>query len=152
MTTHAATCMLAPYVFVAVMAAAPAFTTISKGDASDQEAPKQAVARTLVEWRSLWTAHSANEKLPAVDFGTKMVVGVFLGTKATTGYEVEVVNTREDGPALVIEYVVRQPRRDMMTAQILTQPYHLVAVAKHADPVRFVQVPDNSPAPPATLK
>lgn len=148
--TNAAAYLFAPYMLAAAMVAAPAFTTISKGDVSDQQSPRQVTARTLAEWQAVWKAHSPDAKLPAVDFATKLVVGIFLGTKPTDGYGVEIVNVREDGDALVIEYVARQPRRDMMTAQILTQPYHLIAVPKHAGPIRFVQVAD--PAPPGTLK
>ena len=80
--------LFAPYVFAAGMLAAPAFTTISKGDISEQETPRQVTAHTPAEWRAVWNAHSPNAKLPVVDFATKMVVGIFLGTKATGGYEV----------------------------------------------------------------
>jgi hypothetical protein len=143
----------APYILAAAaLAANVSFTTIAKGDASDQETARQATARTLADWQALWKAHSPNEKLPVVDFATKMVVGVFLGTKPSNGYEVEITGVRTDADALVVEYVQRQPKRGAMTAQILTQPYHLIAVPRHADPVKFVQVPDPAPPPPATLK
>jgi hypothetical protein len=147
---NAATRVLAPCVFAAVVLAQPsAVTTISKGDISEQQTPRQATARTAAEWQAVWRAHAPDAKLPPVDFATRMVVGIFLGTKPTDGYEVEIVKTREDGVALVIEYVMRQPKRGTMTAQILTQPYHLIAVPKHADPVRFVQVADPAAPPPA---
>jgi hypothetical protein len=81
-----------------------------------------------------------------------MVVGVFLGTKPSTGYEVEIVGARVDGETLVVEYVQRQPKRGMMAAQILTEPFHLVTLPRHAGQVRFVQVPDPAPPPPATAK
>ena len=134
---------------VGMMAAVPSITTISKGDSSGQETPRQVVSRTAADWKAVWTAHSPDAKLPAVDFATKMVVGIFLGSRPSAGYEVEIVNTREEGTALVIEYVLRQPKRGVMAAQILTEPYHLIAVPQHADPVRFVQVADPSPPPPA---
>lgn len=143
----------APYLLAAAaLAADVSFTTIARGDASDQQTARQATVRTLAAWQALWKAHSPNEKLPAVDFATKMVVGLFLGTKPSDGYEVEIVGVRTDGDALVVQYVQRQPKRGTITAQILTQPYHLIAVPRHADPVRFVQVPDPAPPPPATLK
>jgi PrcB C-terminal len=129
------------------LAANVSFTSIAKGDMSDQETSRQAIARTPAEWQALWKDHAPADKLPAVDFGTRMVVGVFLGTQPSSGYEVEIVGVRTDGDALVVEYAQRKPGRDMMTAQILTQPFHLVAVARHAGPVRFVRVSD--PAPPA---
>ncbi len=134
--------LFAPYVLAVGIFAAPVFTTISKGDVSEQETPRQVVVRTPAEWQAVWSAHAPSARLPAVDFATKMVVGIFLGTKATGGYDVAVVNVREDGNALVIEYVVHSPGRDLMTAQILTQPYHLIALPKHPDPIRFAVVAD----------
>ena len=80
--------------------------------------------------------------MPAIDFNTQMVVGVFLGSKPSAGYDVEVVGVRSEGDALVVEYVQKQPGRGTMAAQILTEPYHFVAVAKHPGPIRFLQVPD----------
>jgi len=131
----------------AVLAANVSFTTIARGDASDQQAARQVTARTSADWQALWKAHAPNEKAPVVDFTSRMVVGVFLGTKPSTGYGVEIVDVRTDGDALVVEYVQRQPKPDAMSAQILTQPYHLIAVTRHADPVKFVQVPDSAPPP-----
>jgi PrcB C-terminal len=140
----------------ALMAAAlvvnVAFVSIDKGDASEQQTARQAIARTAAEWQALWRAHAPNGKLPVVDFTTKMVVGVFLGTKPSDGYEVEIVNVKTDGDALVVEFVQRQPKRGMMAAQILTQPFHLIAVPRHADPVRFVQVADPAPPPAPTQR
>ena len=143
----------APYMLAAAaLAADVSFTTIARGDISDQETARQATVRTLADWQALWKAHSPNEKLPVVDFATKMVVGLFLGTKPSNGYEVEIVGVGNDGDALVVQYVQRQPKRGVIAAQILTQPYHLIALPRHAGPVRFVQVPDPAPPPPATLK
>jgi hypothetical protein len=122
------------------LAANVSFTSIARGDASDQETARQAVARTPAEWQALWNDHAPAGKLPAVDFASTMVVGVFLGTQPSAGYEVEIVGVRTDGDALVVEYAQAAPKPDVMAAQVLTQPFHLVAVPKHAGPVRFVRV------------
>ena len=140
---------VAAVVLSAGIVMAQSVATISKGDASEQDTARQVTARTAAEWQAVWNAHAPNTKPPAVDLSTKMVVGVFLGTKPSTGYEVEIVNTKEDAGALVVSYVLRQPKRGELSAQILTQPYHLVAVARHADPVRFVQVADSVNPPVA---
>lgn len=143
----------APFILAAaVLAANASFTTIAKDDVSDQQTAREATVRTLADWQAVWKAHSPNEKLPVVDFATRMVVGVFLGTKPSNGYEVEIVGARTDGDALVVEHVRRQPKRGTITAQILTQSYHLITVPRHADPVKFVQVPDTAPPPAPTQK
>jgi hypothetical protein len=57
---------------------------------------------------------------------------------------VEIVGVRTEGKDLVVEYVLKQPGRGTMAAQMLTEPYHLVAVPKHTGTVRFIHVPSAS--------
>ena len=128
--------------FAVAVAAQAAFTSVAKGDMSGQQTARQVIVRTTAEWQALWKEHSPTEKPPVVDFSTKMVVGLFLGSRPSDGYEVEIVGVRIEGTNLVVEYVQKQPGRGTMAAQILTEPYHLVAVAKHPGPVRFLHVPD----------
>jgi len=119
---------------------AAALARIAKGDMSGVQTTRQVTVRTAAEWQKLWKEHSPDEKMPAVDFNSHMVVGVFLGSKPSAGYQVEILNVRPEGNDLVVEYAQKQPGRGMMTAQMLTEPYDLVAVPKHAGPVRFVEV------------
>ena len=134
--------VLSMWAAVPASAQTPAFTTVAKGDASGQQTGRQLIVRTAAEWKALWKDHAPAEKLPAVDFTRDMVVGVFLGTKPSTGHEVEIVGVRTEGKDLVVEYVQKQPGRGTLAAQILTEPYHLVSVPQHAGTVRFVHVPD----------
>ena len=113
--------------------------TIARGDVSNQDAPKQVVARTAEEWQTIWKAHSSTAPVPAVDFSANMVVGVFLGSRPSAGYGVEIVGTHSEGTALVIDYSTTQPGRGMMAAQMITEPFHLVSIPRHADPIRFVE-------------
>jgi hypothetical protein len=119
----------------------PLFTNVAKGEVSAQQETKQVTVRTAAEWQTLWKSHSPTEKMPTVDFAKNMVVGIFLGSKPSAGHEVEIVGVRTEGKDLVVEYVQRQPGRGTMAAQILTEPFHLIAVAKHAGTVRFIHVP-----------
>ena len=66
--------------------------------------------------------------MPVIDFTKSMVVGIFLGSKPSAGYEVEIVGVRAQEKDLVVEYVQKQPGRGTLAAQILTEPYHLVSV------------------------
>jgi hypothetical protein len=54
---------------------------------------------------------------------------------------VEIVGVRPEGKDLIVEYVQKQPAPGTMAAQILTEPFHLVSVPKHAGTVRFMHVP-----------
>jgi hypothetical protein len=125
----------------AASAQTPAFTTIARGDASGQQLAKQVTVRTAADWKALWTDHAPTEKMPAIDFGRNMVVGIFLGSKPSAGHAVEIVGVRTQEKDLIVEYVQTQPGRGAMAAQILTEPFHLVAVPKHEGTVRFIHVP-----------
>ncbi len=116
--------------------------TIEKGAESAVESPRQATARTPDEWAALWHAHSWDRPLPPVDFAHNMVVGVFLGTRPTAGYSVEIVGTRQENGALVVEYRETRPDKQTMTAQIITSPYHLVAMPQFAGDVKFQKLAD----------
>lgn len=138
---------VAPYALVmtAMLSAQtppPSFTEVAKGNASNQQETRQVTVRTAAEWTALWKEHAPAVKMPGVDFTKHMVVGVFLGTKPSDGYQVEIVGVQTRENELIVEYVQRTPARGTMAAQILTEPYHLVAVAKHPGTVRFIHVPD----------
>jgi len=121
----------------------PSFTSVARGDMSAQQTAKQVTVRTAAEWKALWKDHAPTAKMPNVDFAKEMVVGIFLGTKPSDGHEVTIVGVGMREKDLVVEYVQKQPGRGTMAAQILTEPYHLVAVPKHAGTVRFIHVPDS---------
>ena len=141
-TMRFATIIAAAVIVVAFMSAqTPSFTNIAKGDMSGQQMTKQVTVRTAAEWQALWKDHAPTEKIPNVDFTKDMVVGIFLGSKPSAGHSVEIVGVRTDEKELVVEYVQTQPGRGTMAAQILTEPFHLVAVPKHAGTVRFIHVP-----------
>jgi hypothetical protein len=96
--------------------------------------------RSAAEWAALWKANGANEPVPAIDFSREMVAGVFLGTRPTGGYGVEIVRAVNASGTLVVEYIENAPPRDALSAQVLTAPYHLVAIPKHDGAVTFKKV------------
>jgi hypothetical protein len=111
--------------------------TIDKGANSNSDSARQAVARTDAEWSALWKAHDPNRPAPKVDFTKEMVVAVFLGSRPTAGFGVEIVGAEVRNGALVVRYREARPAADAITAQILTSPYHIVAVQQYAGDVRF---------------
>jgi len=114
--------------------------TIDQGTQSGIDDAQTVVVRSADEWSRLWRAHAADKPAPAVNFTKEMVVGVFAGSRPTAGYSVQIVGTREQQDGLVVEYRVGSPARDMMTAQVITTPYHLVAIPSRAGEVRFEKV------------
>ncbi|MBI3491300.1 MAG: protease complex subunit PrcB family protein [Acidobacteria bacterium] len=129
--------VLLPAVVAQAFRPADALRTIAKGDQSHMDDAKQAVARTEAEWTALWQQHSPDRRRPAVDFSKEMVVGVFLGSRPTAGYQLEILSAAPDGAAFVVRYRQMDPPPGAVTAQVITSYYHLVAVPKTSATVRF---------------
>ena len=119
-----------------LLQATVAFTTVARGSDSQIMEPREIVVRTTTEWQIAWKLHSA-QRLPAVDFSRSVVVGVFLGTRATAGHGVEIVGIRTEGAATVVEYREQRPSPDALLAQVLTAPFHLVSVPSTAAKIEF---------------
>ena len=136
------TLVLVMAIEVTTVAAQATFTSVAKGDTSGQQMARQVTVHTEAEWKALWKEHAPAQEMPALDFEKNMVVGIFLGSKPSAGYEVEIVGVRTQEKDVIVEYVQRKPGPGTMAAQILTEPYHLVSVPKHTGTVRFVHVPD----------
>jgi len=121
---------------------APAPRTLDKGDQSNIDSPRQVVVRTAAEWTALWRQHSPDRPMPPADFSREMVIGMFMGSKPTAGYSINIVSTIEANGVLHVRYRETMPSRDTVTAQILTFPYHLVAIPKSAaTDVKFDKTP-----------
>ena len=111
--------------------------TIAQGGMSGIERPRHVVVRTEDEWSALWREHAGDGDRPAVDFGSRMVVGVFLGTRMTAGYSVTITRVEPGGADLTVWYRESTPAPDALTAQVLTMPFHLVSVPRVEGRVTF---------------
>ena len=104
----------------------------SYGQVSD---PFVAVARDARVYAAL--RRMAKELPPLADdfFRSNAVVAAFAGLRNTGGYSIEVTRT-DRGQLLVIQHA---PAPDMMTTQVLTHPFQVVAVpAKEGENVSLV--------------
>ena len=134
--------MLMPVLLVlAVQALAPSSMVIlSRETMSQIDAPRQVSVNTAADFAALWRQHAGDVKPPAVDFNARTVVAVFLGTRMTAGYAVEILRTRDEKGALIVEWQERRPSRDMMTAQVVTSPAVIASIPKFAGTVTFEKV------------
>jgi len=130
----------APKPSTPMLTTVPAMKTIDKGDHSNMDDAKQAAVKTTEAWKQLWQQHSPDRPLPAVDFTKEMVVGVFMGSRPSAGYTLEIVSAIEASGTLVVRYSEASPSRGTMTAQVITSPYHLVAVPFFPGDVKFEKV------------
>ncbi len=130
-------------VAVFLQAAAPSMRTVGKGPASAIEEARQVVVRTPAEWTALWQTHTggrSGSEPPALDFSREMVLGVFSGSRPTGGYGVEIVRTVAANGRLLVEFVESSPGASTIAAQVVTAPFHLVAVPRMDGAVQFTRV------------
>jgi hypothetical protein len=113
------------------------FATVTQGAISNIDEPRQAVVRTAAEWQALWKAHDPGSPAPLVDFTQSFVVAVFLGSRPTAGFTVEIAAVKTEGNRVVVEYVERRPPRDALSAQVLTSPFHVARLARAVGAVEF---------------
>lgn len=125
---------------LALLQGAPPLRVLDKGDQSNVDEGRQVTVRAAVEWNTLWRQHSPDREQPRVDFARDMVIGVFLGSRATAGFSVEVVSAQVEQGILVVRFRETRPQPDRIVAQVLTSPYHLVAVPRHSGEVKFESV------------
>ena len=115
--------------------------TIEKGDQSNIESARQVLVRSDAELRPLWHQHAPDRPAPPIDFSRDMIVAVFMGSRPNAGFSTAIVSATAAAGVLMVRYSETNPPPGAMTAQILTFPYHIVAIPK-ADvrDVRFEKV------------
>jgi hypothetical protein len=111
---------------------APNTRTIEKGDQSNIDDAKRVLVRTDAEWTTLWREHHPDKPRPAVDFSKEMVVGVFMGSRPNAGFSTAIVSATAANGALIVRYSEQVPAPGSISAQVLTFPFHLVAIPKAA--------------------
>ena len=115
--------------------------TIVRDNMSYVEDATQVVARTPAEWAALWRRHAGDEPpRPAIDLTKRTVVAVFLGTRPSAGYAVEVSGLKPSGTSLIVEWRERAPAPGAISAQLITSPAHLVSIPKFDGEITFRKV------------
>jgi PrcB C-terminal len=115
-------------------------TTIASDSMSAIDSAREVVARTQAEFDTLWRQHAPGRAAPSVDFAKNMVVGVFLGSRPSSGFSAQISAVQREGDALVVRWAEMRPGPDQMAAQVMTAPAHLVVVPRFDGQVRFQKV------------
>lgn len=116
------------------------FRTIDRGDQSNLDVSQQVVLETAAEWTTLWRRHQFDLPRPTVDFAKELVVGVFLGSRPTAGFAIEIMDVVAESSGRVVRYRETRPAAGGITAQILTSPYHLIALPRGSGDITFQRV------------
>jgi uncharacterized membrane protein len=122
--------------------------TLARGDGSRILEARTAVARDAAEWQTLWALHAGpGTDAPAVDFSTHMVAAVFAGARPMPGFTIEVKSLERRGMALAVLVEERSPSSELMGAQMVVAPFHIVAVPRYDGDVVFADFDSPSPEP-----
>lgn len=114
------------------------FQTVLRGQKSAIGEPLQIVVRTQADWDKLWHRHCSGANnpppFPRIDFDRHLVVGIFLGTKPTGGYDVAITRAEQHDSYLYVFYREKSPTPNAIFTQALTQPFDIVRVARNGNP------------------
>ncbi|HSL23822.1 MAG TPA: protease complex subunit PrcB family protein [Vicinamibacterales bacterium] len=131
--------MLVAWVMMSVLSGPADLQTVARGTLSGIEEPRQAVVQSREDWEALWRAHAPGQIPPEVDFTRRTVLAVFLGSKMTAGFDVEITEIETRPAGATVRYRERAPAPDEMTAQVITSPFHIISVPRVAGEVTFVK-------------
>ena len=116
--------------------------SLAKGALSGSREARQEIIRKPADWETLWGQHvtsaGAATKIPAVDFSKEMVIVATAGTQRTGGHAIEIVRVEKDDKKLRVFIKQTAPPPGAMTLQVLTAPFHFVAVPRSDLPPEFV--------------
>ena len=116
--------------------------TLARGEDSRLVEARRFVIRDRQAFSAVWVAHAGpNAAVPAVDFESRMVAGVFAGERPTPGFSIEITGTRREGSELVIAVDERQPDPTQVAAQVIVSPFHVVTLPRDDGDIRF-SLPD----------
>jgi len=104
--------------------------TVEKGDQSSVEDAKQVLVRTDAEWTQLYRQHNFDKPAPKIDFSKEMIAAVFMGSRPTAGFSTAIVSATAANGALIVRYSESRPPAGGVTAQVLTFPFHIVAIPR----------------------
>lgn len=121
----------------AVQSAPSGIQTVVTDAMSQIDDAKQTVARTPAEFAALWKLHAGAAAMPKIDFGSRIVVAVFLGSRSSAGYTVAITGTRQEKGVLVVEWREQRPEAGQVTAQVMTSPAHIATIPKFSGEIRF---------------
>lgn len=117
------------------------FTTISVGTYSGYTNQSYLVIQDSQAWVELWNQHvlflADPLPLPEVDFAVNMVVAVFMGEARTGGYALRIYDIVDVGESIIVKMERTEPGPRCVVPQVLTQPYHIVQIAKADKPITF---------------
>ncbi|WP_229839034.1 protease complex subunit PrcB family protein [Deinococcus piscis] len=104
------------------------YSVLDKGNNAAASGPTVQVATTAAQAEALYgLAYGRQSSRPsAPSLNGKTLVGIFMGTRSTGGYSLEVQAVDVAGGRVTVQVLEKAPAADMLTTQALTSPWVIV--------------------------
>ena len=124
-------------------------TLIAEGTRSAIEAPRETIIKDKAAFAALWAEHSAHENpaptMPRVNFAADTLVAVFAGNQPTGGHAIALAGLDKTHGGWELRLSLISPGPDCMTTQAMTQPWMMIRVPGHDQPVNIHITPTERP-------
>lgn len=108
------------------------FQTLKQGVMSGINKKEEHLVTEGKQWGNLWGRIHSNEtpvpNMPSVNFSINQVLAVFMGSKNTGGYGIEIKQVVDTGKQIVAVVTEITPPEGSITTQAITQPYHIIKI------------------------
>lgn len=105
---------------------------VAGGNYCGIEQGKNIVINRKEEWNALWKklhhGFYPQPALPDIDFSRETILAVFMGTRSTGGYSIEISNIKEHEGKITAIIETESPEPGEMVTMALSQPYHIVKI------------------------
>jgi len=106
----------------------PSLRLLAQGDTSAINMAAGRFADTQAELDAVWAMHAPGTAAPVVDFAQDVVIGAFLGPKATDGFRIDVETIQKIGPAFYLTSAEVKPAPGAVVTAVTTTPFTFVAL------------------------
>jgi hypothetical protein len=114
------------------------FNTIDRTAFSGIEEPMNVVIRDARSWARLWARHTGSSaNLPAIDFRTTVVIGVFRGLLPNLCYATEIIDVYRVGSGINVARVDTFPGPEAGCGLSVVTPAHLIAIPSSTESIVF---------------
>lgn len=128
---------------------AVSFDSLACGQDSGIEEAMRLVVTSKKDFEELWARHAAisepPDPLPDVDFESDLVLCVFMGCQGSGGYGIRVVAVEDSEHQRSVTVESSRPPAGAMTTCALTQPHHVVRMARTPLAIRFLEAQEAVP-------
>lgn len=81
-------------------------------------------------WQRAYGSRLTVPALPSLDFRRETIIALFMGSRSSGGYSMDVTDVREEGGELYVELQVTEPAPGTITTQALTSPWLILRVQR----------------------